>query len=213
MIIAKNNIYKCESQYHIAVLFFINNTKQTFDWIIYHKTVGQGLRAEYPALLWATLGNIWEGNCSGGRKILLLELSPFPFPYVLYITLCDSDRTKTSRILEIISSKFEPTLVSAADTVQPAFCTALMGFGPSMNILENLKSTVGFSFYYPWAISEGNPHLDVGKWKNTAANPVLSALDFMEQSNSEKLSKITVVHLAHERTQHGCPLLRDPVPS
>lgn len=173
------HIYKCESQSHMqSYFFFFKNTKQTFDWIICCKTVGLGLGAEYPALLWTTLGNIW-GKLQWGKKILFLELSPFPFLYILHITLCDSDRTKTSRILEVISSKFEPTLVSAADRVQPASYTALMGFGPSMHILENLKSTVGFSLYYPGAISKGNPQLDVGKWKNTTANPFLSALDFM----------------------------------
>lgn len=84
-------------------------------------------------------------------------------------------------------------MVSAGDRVQPASCMALMGFGPSMHPLEDLKSTVRFSLYYPGAVSKGNPELDVGKWKNTAANPLLSAPDFMQQSNSEKLSKITAI--------------------
>lgn len=87
---------------------------------------------------------------------------PIPLPLCMHITLCDSYRTKTSRILDIISAKFEPTLVSA-DRVQPASCTALMGFGPSLLILENLKSTVRFSLYYPAVVSKGNPQLDVGK--------------------------------------------------
>lgn len=82
-----------------------------------------------------------------------------------------------------------------------------------MHILENLKSTVGFSLYYPGAISKGSPQLDVGKWKNTAANLLLSAPNFMQQSNSEKLSKITVMDFGHESAQHGCHLLTDPVPS
>lgn len=104
-------------------------------------------------------------------------------------------------------------MVSLAVRVQPASCTVLMGFGPSMHILDNSKSTVGFSLYYPGAVSKGNPQLDAGKRRKTEANPLLSAPDFMQQSNSVKLSKITVMYLGHGRTQSGCHLLTEPVPS
>lgn len=40
-----------------------------------------------------------------------------------------------------MSLKFEPTLVYAADGVQPASPTGLMGFGPSVHVSENFKSS------------------------------------------------------------------------
>lgn len=103
-----------------------------------------------------------------------------------------------------MSLKFEPTLVSAADRVQPASPTGLMVSGPSAHILESLKSSKAAQQDSASGIQE--PYIKaLRSWiqesgEKQKQKPLLSTPDFMHWSDSAKLSAVVLMYPACEGT-------------
>lgn len=103
-----------------------------------------------------------------------------------------------------MSLKFEPTLVSAADRVQPASPTGLMVSGPCAHILESLKCSKAAQQDSASVIQE--PYIKaLRSWiqesgEKQKQKPLLSTPDFMHWSNSVKLSAVVLMYPACEGT-------------